>query len=140
VMAATIEGMPLIYSGQETGLDKRLEFFQRDPINWDGYEYESFYRTLFELKDRNEALWNGQYGGDFQVVETTPSEDVYAYKRVKGDNEVLVILNFSESGQQIALPGIDQSIDYSNVFSGNTMTINSEGVTLGAHNYLVLEK
>ncbi len=140
VMAATINGMPLVYSGQETGLDKRLEFFQKDPINWDGYEYESFYRTLFELKDRNEALWNGQYGGDFQVVETTPSEDVYAYKRVKGDNEVFVILNFSDSEQQIAFPEMDQSVEYSNVFSGNTSTVNAEGVTLDAHDYLVLEK
>ena len=28
------DGMPLIYSGQEAGNDKRLEFFERDPIVW----------------------------------------------------------------------------------------------------------
>ena len=140
VMAATIDGMPLIYSGQETGLDKRLEFFKKDPINWDGYEYEDFYRTLFELKDRNEALWNGQYGGDFVAVPTESSGQTYAYKRVKGDDEVFVILNFEDSEQNISFPNLDNSVDYTDVFSGDNITVGSEGVRLDAHSYFVLEK
>lgn len=139
VMAATIEGMPLIYSGQETALDKQLEFFEKDPINWDGYENESFYRTLFELKDRNEALWNGQYGGDFQHVATSPSKDIYAYKRNKGDSEVLVVLNFSDSEQQISLDEVQKN-EYTNAFTGKTMTVDSKPVTLKAHDFLVLSK
>ncbi|MDZ7658829.1 alpha-amylase family glycosyl hydrolase [Fodinibius sp.] len=140
VMAATIDGMPLVYSGQETGLDKRLEFFKKDTINWDGYEYEDFYRTLFELKDRNEALWNGQYGGEFVAVPTESGGQTYAYKRVKGDQEVFVILNFEDSEQNISFPNLDDSADYSDVFSGEDITVDSEGVTLDAHSYLVLEK
>lgn len=140
VMAATIDGMPLVYSGQETGLDKRLEFFKKDTINWDGYEYEDFYRTLFELKDRNEALWNGQYGGEFVAVPTESGGQTYAYKRVKGDQEVFVILNFEDSEQNISFPNLDDSVDYSDVFSGEDITVDSEGVTLDAHSYLVLEK
>lgn len=140
VMAATIDGMPLVYSGQETALDKRLEFFEKDPIKWDGFEYEDFYRTLFELKDRNEALWNGQYGGEFIAVPTESSGQSYAYKRVKGDHEVFVILNFEDSKQNISFPDIDDSTDYTNVFGGQSMTIDGEGVALDAHSYLVLEK
>lgn len=140
VMAATIEGMPLVYSGQETGLDKRLEFFQKDPINWDGYEYESFYKTLFELKDRNEALWNGQYGGDFEAVDVETSDDVYAYKRTKGDSEVLVILNFTDESQTITFPDWDQSVTYTNVFEPQTTIEIPSNLELAAHNYLVLEK
>lgn len=139
VMAATIDGMPLLYSGQETGLDQRLEFFKKDTINWDGYEYEDLYKTLFELKDRNEALWNGQYGGEFEHIVTSPSENVYAYKRTKGDNEVLVILNFGDEEQQITLDGISET-EYSDVFSGDSRMIGADPLTLGAHNYLVLEK
>lgn len=140
VMAATIDGMPLVYSGQETGLDKRLEFFEKDPIEWDGFEYEDFYQTLFELKDRNEALWNGQYGGEFVAVPTESSGQTYAYKRVKGDHEVFVILNFEDSEQDISFPNLDDSADYTNVFGGEDITVDSEGVTLDANNYLVLEK
>ena len=138
VMAATIDGMPLVYSGQETGLEQRLEFFKKDTIDWDGYEYEDFYKTLFELKDSNEALWNGQYGGEFEHLSTSPSEQVYAYKRVKGNSEVLVILNLSDTEQQITVEGLQES-EYSNVFTDENMTIGTDPVSLGAHNYLVLE-
>ena len=140
VMAATIDGMPLVYSGQEAALDKRLEFFERDPIEWDGFEYEDFYRTLFELKDRNEALWNGQYGGEFVAVPTESSGQTYAYKRVKGDHEVFVILNFEDSEQNISFPNLEESTEYTDVFGQENIIIDSEGVTLDAHSHFVLEK
>ena len=34
VFTFTFEGMSLIYNGQEAILNKRLEFFERDPIEW----------------------------------------------------------------------------------------------------------
>ncbi len=139
VMAATIDGMPLVYSGQETGLEQRLEFFQKDTIDWDGYEYEEFYQTLFELKDRNKALWNGQYGGEFVHIRTEPSERVYVYKRTKGDSQVLVVLNFTADEQQITLQNTDSG-EYNNVFSGETVSIGEGPLTVDAHDHLVLEK
>lgn len=138
VMAATIDGMPLVYSGQETGLDKQLEFFEKDPIEWDDYEYEDFYRTLFELKNRNEALWNGQYGGDFQHVATS-AEEVYAFKRIKGDNEVFVILNFSNRDQDITFDNIEPD-EYTDVFTSESAVIGDDPVSVNAHGYKVLEK
>jgi len=139
VMAATIEGMPLVYSGQETGLDQRLEFFKKDTINWDGYEYENLYSTLFDLKDRNKALWNGQYGGDFRHISTHSSPKVYTYKRIKKDDEVFVILNFSDKKQEVRFNGLEPA-EYRDVFSSGKVTVGNEPITLGAHNFLVLEK
>lgn len=95
---------------------------------------------MFELKDRNEALWNGQYGGDFVAVPTESAGQTYAYKRVKGDHEVFVILNFEDSEQDISFPNLEDSADYTDVFSGEDVTVDSEGLTLDAHKYLVLEK
>lgn len=139
VMAATIDGMPLVYSGQETGLEQRLEFFRKDTIDWDGYEYQDFYKTIFELKDRNEALWNGQYGGEFQHIATNNPDQILAYKRVKGDNEVLVILNMSDSGQQVSLD-ISGSTDYTNVFNGEVYRIGTGAISVEAHSFVILEK
>ena len=34
VLSVVGEGMPLIYSGQEAGNDRWMEFFERDPIVW----------------------------------------------------------------------------------------------------------
>jgi glycosidase len=140
VLAATIDGMPLVYNGQESGLNERLEFFKKDTIKWKDYKFQDFYATLFDLKDRNMALWNGQYGGDFQPLSTS-SDSVYAYRRVKGKNEVLVILNFSGKLQDIEFTDFKDRAEYKNVFPPNQkIQIPKEGLQLAAHQYLVLEK
>lgn len=140
VLATTIDGVPLVYSGQETGLEQRLEFFEKDTIEWDGYEYATLYQTLFELKDRNKALWNGQYGGEFEHLPTSGGK-VYAYRRAKGTDEVLVILNFSDEMQDITFTRFGGEAIYTNVFSPNdTIQIPDDDIILAAHEYLVLEK
>ncbi|NNE26523.1 MAG: alpha-amylase [Saprospiraceae bacterium] len=98
VLAATLEGMPLIYNGQEEPLKKRLQFFVKDPIEWGDYAYADFYKSLFELKHNNPALWNGGAGGDPEFLMA--DEDVLVYKRQKDNNEVIVLLNLSAEDQQ----------------------------------------
>jgi glycosidase len=104
VLAATLPGMPLIYGGQESKLDKRLEFFEKDPVQWKSYEYATFYTALLKLKHDNPALWNGQYGGDVQVLETG-NDKVFAFKRQMGTNAVSVTVNVSGAAQSYSLPG-----------------------------------
>jgi glycosidase len=104
VLAATLPGMPLIYGGQESKLDKRLEFFEKDPVQWKTYEYAPFYSGLLKLKHDNRALWNGQYGGDVQVLETG-NDKVFAFRRQMGKNAVSVTVNVSGDTQGYALPG-----------------------------------
>lgn len=42
VLCYALNGMPLIYNGQETSLDRRLAFFEKDEINWDKMDLVSF--------------------------------------------------------------------------------------------------
>ncbi len=102
VLAATVYGMPLIYSGQESGLDKRLEFFEKDPIDWKQFEHEDFYRELLTLKRNNPALWNGDYGAKPHFVETG-NERVVSFVRemeYQGEvNRVEVTINLSADEQ-----------------------------------------
>jgi len=60
VLSATVPGMPLIYNGQESMLDKQLEFFEKDQIDWKEYSYQDFYSILLDLNTTNQALWNGR--------------------------------------------------------------------------------
>lgn len=140
VLAATIDGMPLVYNGQESGLDKQLEFFQKDTIEWKEYKYQDFYSTLFELKDRSEALWNGQYGGEFKRVYNDQAGSVYSYKRIKGNSEVLVILNFGGTAVETTFSGLDSEIEYTEVFTGESYTFGDGPVALKPNSYLVLER
>jgi glycosidase len=112
VLTATIPGMPLIYGGQEAGLDKRLPFFAKDSIDWSSIEYEDFYHRLLMLKKNNPALWNGAYEGNFEEINTEQkSSEILAFSRKKGENEVLIILNLSDS---------IQSFQIDNGFTGKT--------------------
>ncbi|MFC5988518.1 alpha-amylase family glycosyl hydrolase [Marinicrinis lubricantis] len=94
VLNFTVPGIPLIYSGQEAGLDKRLEFFEKDNISWDDLSMQSFYQDLIRLKKENEALWNGSSGGYIYFLETTDPK-LLAFERTKNENTVLVIMNLS---------------------------------------------
>jgi glycosidase len=104
VLAATLPGMPLVYGGQESKLDKRIQFFEKDPVQWKEYEYAPFYAGLLKLRHANPALWNGQYGGDLQVVDTG-NDKVFAFKRRLGKNVVAVAVNVSGDKQAYSLPG-----------------------------------
>ncbi|GAB2852158.1 alpha-amylase family glycosyl hydrolase [Pseudoduganella ginsengisoli] len=99
VLTFTLPGMPLVYNGQESGIDKRLEFFEKDPIDWKKYELTPFYAGLAKLKHANPALWNGQYGGDM-VVRDAGNENVFAFTRTRGANVVDVAVNLSGAQQQ----------------------------------------
>ncbi|PVX51774.1 glycosidase [Balneicella halophila] len=94
----TMPGMPLIYSGQEAGLDKRLAFFKKDEISWEDMKLTDFYKKLTALKHDNEALWNGNSGGKYMAISDSP-KDVLAFSREKNNNKVVCLFNFSDEEQ-----------------------------------------
>ncbi|MES3021965.1 MAG: alpha-amylase family glycosyl hydrolase [Pseudomonadota bacterium] len=104
VLAATLPGMPLVYGGQEAGLDKRLAFFEKDPIVWNDYPNEKFYTDLLKLKKVNPALRNGQYGAPAQTL-ATGNDKVFAFRRAQAGNAVTVVVNVSPGKQGFRLPG-----------------------------------
>lgn len=138
VFAATVWGMPLIYNGQESGLDKQLEFFEKDEIEWDGYKYQDFYTILLELNTRNQALFNGEIGGDFLKVETDKDDYIFAYQRRGHHEQVMTILNFSNDEQTFTFQTGHQG-EWKDVFEGGEKEITAT-YTLGANSYLLLER
>ncbi len=98
VLAATVRGsMPLLYTGQEVSLKRRLRFFEKDTVDWRGPSLAPFYHALFDLKHREPALGNGAFGGTQTRLQTTGGDRGYAFERAKGNNVVVVALNFGDS-------------------------------------------
>ena len=140
IVTATIPGMPLIYSGQEAGLDKRLDFFEKDEIEWRDHPNEEIYTRLLHLKRNNEALWNGAQGGDIQRISSTNDTGVLAFQRKKEEDEVLVVLNLSDDQQTFTLSGTELEGSYRNVFTDDNITFgDEEEFTLSAWEYEVYE-
>ncbi|HEY4876437.1 MAG TPA: alpha-amylase family glycosyl hydrolase [Puia sp.] len=115
-------GLPLIYSGQELPNYKRLKFFDKDAIEWTGnYELHDFYKTLLNLRKQNPALRAGDNNVVTHKLQTNTNDKVFSFFRKNGNNEVLVILNFSS--EQIALEIQDATLQGSfiNVFDNSSV-------------------
>lgn len=136
----TLNGMPLIYSGQEYGNTKALAFFEKDNPIYSNPEIFTFYQTLIALNNENQALWNGNYGGDFTKINTSKDEAIYAFKRNKGENTVLTIVNLTDEEQNFSLIE-DTQYSLQNVFTGDEVELNNKSeLSLSAYGYLVLKK
>lgn len=117
VLCSTIDGMPLIYNGQESELDKRLAFFDKDQIDWRGYPLAAFYTKLFKLKKDNEALWNGNFGGLARFLKTD-NPNALAFVREKNGNQLLFVFNLSNKKQEVTLNDAEIKNIYEEVFTG----------------------
>ena len=126
VLTATFDGMPLIYTGQESADDQQYEFFTKDEVNWGDYAYADFYRTLFTLKERNQALWNGEFGGELEKITTGVDEAVYAFTREKNGDRVVVAINLSAAPQQVTLGGEEFDGEFTEVFTEEPTSLNAE--------------
>lgn len=109
VLAATLPGMPLVYSGQESALDRRLAFFDKDAIDWGSYRRAPFYARLLALKHRHAALASGLEPGNLELLDTG-NEKVFAFRRITGKDRVRVVVNLSAAAATVTLPG-ERSID-----------------------------
>jgi glycosidase len=103
VMAATIQGMPLVYNGQETSLDRRLKFFDKDSINWDKMDLVDFYTRLLHLHQKNPALYVGMQQAAPKFLSTKEQKDFLIYTRGQGDSKVLVVINLSAQAKKVSL-------------------------------------
>jgi glycosidase len=140
VLVFTFNGMPLIYGGQEAGINKRLLFFDKDQIEWIEHPFTSLYTTLSDLKRGNSALWNGNRGGEFQRVNSSNDQAIFAFVRVMENDKLFAILNLSNQEQSVKLEGNLFVDEYSDVFSNEIIAF-AEGatITLPSWGYSVYE-
>ena len=126
VLSNTVEGMFLLYNGQEAGLDKMLDFFEKDEIDWSDLKYQEFYKKLFDLKASNRALWNGLAGGKMKRVNTNDDESIFAFTREKDEDRVFVVLNLSAEPKTVKFTGEDFAGTYTELFSGQERIIEND--------------
>lgn len=141
VLCATLKGMPLLYSGQEAGLDKRLKFFDKDPMEWKNYSNADFYTRLLSLKKRSNALLHSESGGSFGKILNNNPNQVYSFFRKKGNDEIVVIVNLSNSEARVKFDRYAFAPEYTELFTDKKGTlVIDENVTLKPWEYRVYVK
>ncbi len=137
------QGQPLIYTGQEIGLGRRLQFFEKDPIvelvdlNY-GKEYRDLYKRLIAFRHNNAALAAGSDVAPIVYVEGV-ADNVLAFTREKEGNKVLCIFNFSAEPATVAL-GEELAGEYQCVCGDSVVITDCEPLELGAWEYILLSK
>ena len=94
-----LPGMPLIYSGQEYGMDKRLKFFEKDSIPKSKGEFWNVHVKLGELKNQLKPLNGGKEAASYERITTTNDENIIAFEREKEGKKLIYVANFSEDPQ-----------------------------------------
>lgn len=140
VFSGTWNGIPMVYSGQEIPNKKRLKFFEKDVIEWDGnFELHNFYKTLLILKSSNKSLRAGDTAVLTKIISHPDDHEVFSYLRKNKEDEVLVILNFSPAEISFQVKKVHGV--FRNVFGGSDMNFDREDhVPLNPWGFLVFEK
>lgn len=126
VLSGVVEGMPLVYSGQEAGMNKALEFFDKDTIDWVESDFRDLYTLLTHLKLKNKALWNGSCGGEMKRIKTNDDENIFAFVREKNDNKIAAVFNLSAEQKKIIINDEIFAGNYRDLFSNEELTLSSE--------------
>lgn len=106
VLSWTLPGMPLIYTGQETGMNRAFEFFKKDtpPTFEPKNEYFDFYKRLNYLKHTQSALYAGEKGAPVIKLPVS-SGSIYAFERNNGTSDVIVIANLGNTEAPVEFTG-----------------------------------
>jgi glycosidase len=136
VISFTLPGAPLLYTGQEVGMNKALKFFEKDQVDYPATTspMTPFFTKLIELKTKSPALAVGAAAGSIAEVRTSKNV-VTAYARAAGKAKVLVAVNLSGKATSVRLSwgkNAGTYFDYANnrsvrVASSQTITIPAWG-------------
>ena len=133
-----LPGMPLIYNGQEAGLNKRLEFFEKDLIDFsDNDDFTGFYKMLNSLKKQHPALQSQERDGNMSEISNNHPQKVWSFKRSKGESEVVAIFNLSRDSLDVTLEEDFKSVNYVSMHDSTDVEITGE-VALQPWEYKIL--
>lgn len=135
IMTFTLPGTPMIYGGQESGVDFQIpDWNARGGIDWSNYPLQDFYTTLITLKKQQPALWSGEEGGNTTVIETSDNK-VVLYKRSLNGEQIYTALNFSPDERTVTLTLENASRE---LFSGEQFSQSTTTLTIPANSYKIL--
>ena len=122
VLSTTMaQSIPLIYSGQEMPNKRRLKFFVKDSIQWNGkYEMAPFYKTLLTLRKTNPALSSD---AAYKKLASSNDQAVFSFMREKDGRKAVMVFNMSGIAQKFMIKDPVINGEPLNLFMGVTEKI-----------------
>ncbi len=137
MLSYTLPGMPMLYTGQETGFNHPFEFFETDSIQPDytANEFTAFYEMLNSLKHKNSAL-NAREGQNVTTFIPAGNDNVIVFTRSNDNDAVTVIANLSNADADVNFGANTPDVTgFTNYFTGGNASLPSK---LGPWEYMIL--
>jgi glycosidase len=133
VVAAYMKAVPMIYNGQEVGYNQRVPFMgARKPIDWTpNPALTREYKQLLKFRNGSNAIRNG-------ALASYSSDDVCAFTKTEGKEQVLVLANLRNAPISYQVPANVGSTGWRNAFDGKAAALTQ--LTLQPYQYLILKK
>jgi len=140
VFSCMWNGIPLIYSGQELPNHKRLEFFDKDEIEWtENPALHHFYKELFRIRKQHPALLAGHLDVITWRIATDHPEQLFCFVRKNKECEITVVLNFSNEKIDFQLHDLRVRGEFKNELTGEIQDISS-AFSIEPWGYLIMTK
>ncbi len=120
------DGIPMIYNGQEAGNQKRLKFFEKDPIAWRTHPNGDLYAKLITLKKNTSALWNGNWGALMVHVPNDKPAQILSFVREDQNGKVFAAFNLSDKAQTVHFQQTLYHGTYTDYFSNASVTMDAD--------------
>ena len=118
VLSYLMDGMPLIYSGQEYDLNHRLKFFEKDSFEKNRGRAWGLLEKLGELKNNNIALNGGKNSATYNRFDSY-NDNVLTFERTNNGKKITFIGNLSSKEQ---IFDTKEELTAKNIFSGQYKT------------------
>lgn len=133
VLTAYMGGVPMLYNGQEVGCPQKLSFFTRTPIDWStNPEMTAAYKKIINFRKSSEAIKTGS------ITSFNNNNDVMAFKRISGTEEVLVLVNVRNQPVTYNLDTSINNTNWNDVIHGKTLNLGTS-VSLLPYEYIILK-
>ena len=133
VLAAYVNGTPLLYNGQEVGNPKMLNIFNNDPIDWTtNPDMVAEYKRIIAFRSNHETIKTG-------TLTVYNNSDAIAFEKKSGTDDVLILVNARNNVINYSVPVALQNTVWLNGFTDNSTSL-SQQLQLSVYGYLILYK
>ncbi len=116
----TLHGIPLMYNGQEIGIEghpyeTEFIFYPGFPLDYDEqYGLFPYYQNLIKWRKTLTALYDGEY----QELSVNPNQYTFSFRRFTDNQNVITVLNMGSSSVNItlAIPVDEMNLDSTKIY------------------------
>lgn len=132
VVAIYMDGIPMLYSGQEVGVTVNYSFNASTSINW------SANSSILQAYQQLLGFYNHSTAARKGILFDYSTPNTIAFEKHDATDKVLVLVNPRNSQQTYTVPAAIQG-EWTNALTNEPVSLGSSQV-LTAYNYLVLKK